>query len=365
MGGRMAQTNAINNLPKVWSALLAINTKDLTGMLNVQTETYSAIIDVSNGKVVNLNSPDFSSKKVIEILHRMRVLSADAVIRVNKVAEKEGMKPTQAAITMQLAQESTVSRVQEFLLKEALLQLMMDETAEVSFTRELPGTITNVLRMPIPFLLKEAQKRQKEWPAIKTKVPFMRAVFQRKPATDPVTAKKLAWEDLPLQGVEKIVYFFLDGERTVSQIADSAFISEFDAARAIYSLLNRDFAVKLTYYQDESKPENLKKTKGRLALTAAYFLFFIILALVSLGVSMWLGKFNPAMTNKISRLMQSQSLERLETSMSVFKIRNGRWPEDFNELLDAKLALPSDKKAAMITKKIGKEGYLYEGDETH
>jgi len=366
MGGRMAQTNEVDSLPKVWSALMAINTKSLTGTLSVQTEIYSATINVSNGKVVNLISPDFSPEKVIDVLNRMRVLSAEAVIKANKVAERENIKPTQAAINLQLAQESTVSRVQEFLLKEALLQLMMDETAEVSFARELPGSIAHALRMPIPFLLKEAQKRQKEWPAIKTKVPFMRAVFKRKTATDPVTGNKLAWEDLPLQGVEKIVYFFLDGDRTVSQIADSAFISEFDSARAIYSLLNRDLAVKVTYYQDENKEGKIKKSKGGLAISIAYIIFFVIMGLIGFGLSnVWMGKLAPHNINKISNLMEEQSRERLNTAMSVFKIRNGRWPEDFNELLEAKLALPGDKKAALVTKKVGKKGYLYEGDETH
>jgi hypothetical protein len=267
---------------------------------------------------------------------------------------------------MQFAQEGTVSRVQEFLLKEALLQLMMDETAEVTFTKELSGTIAYTLRMPIPFLLKEAQRRQKEWPAIKTKVPFMRAVFQRKPAIDPVNGNVLAWEDLPIQGVEKIVYFFLDGERTVSQVADAAFISEFDAARAIYSLLNRDLAVKLTYYQDENKPKKLKKNKGSLAITIAYVIFFITLGLVGAGItSSWLGQLNPTAHDEVRELMSYQSEQRLQTAMAVFKLRNGRWPEDFNELLEAKLALPADKKAAMVTKKIGKPGYLYEGNEAH
>lgn len=364
MGGCMAQNDEVKKHPKVWSALITINTKDLTGKLHVRTETYSATIYVGNGKVVNLDSPDFSPERVIEVLNRMRILSTDYVIKINKIAKKENMKPTHVAVSMNLAQENTVVRVQDFLLKEALLQLMMDETADVSFTRELPGAIAYELRMPIPFLLKEVQKRQKEWPAIKTKVPFMRAVFRRKDATDPVNGNKLAWEDLPLQGIEKIVYFFLDGERTVSQIADLAFISEFDAARAIYSLLSRDLAVKVTYYQDENKSGKSKGKKGGIAITAAYFLFFIILGLVSFGLSnMWLNKLPTKGIDQISKLMDIQSEERIHTAISVFKIRNGRWPEDFNELLEAKLALPGDKKAALVTKKRNGSGYLYEGDE--
>ncbi len=361
----MAQTGDVKGLPRVWAALVAINTKNLTGVLEVQTETGIARISVDNGKVVNLSSVDFSPEHVVHALNTMRILSDSDMVRARKMANKEGISPVQAVTNLQLAQENTVARVQEFLLKESLLKLMIDETASVSFTKELPGAVAYTLRMPIPFLLKEAQKRQKEWAAIKTKVPFMQAVFQRKPAVDPVSGANLAWEDLPIQGIEKIVYFFLDGKRTVADIANTAFISQFDAARSVYSLLNQDLAVKVSYYKDDDKPQKVKKHKGRLALMFAYIVLLITTGLVGFGISrMWLDKITPATVNHAARLIQAQTQERLQTALYVFKARNGRWPEDFNELLEAKLALIVDKKAAMLVKKPQGPGYLYEGDET-
>ncbi len=365
--------SAVNQLPQVWKALLAVAKRNLSGVITVHTDTDTAYIYVTDGSVVNLESPHFSPKVITQVLYRMRILSGPDMAKAQRLAQKEDMTVPQAALALGLIKEETLDRIQNFLLKEALLELINDETATVEFREMLPGTVSGNFRLPISFLLKEAGKRKKEWPHIKTKIPFMETVVKRKEIIDPVTGRPYAWEDLPLEGVEKIVYFFLDGNRTVSEIAGMAFISEFDVARAIYSLLNKDMAEKITYYKDEndSGATTIKKKVGLGGIILGYVISLIIVVSVVAGLYLsWLmpsnskGVVNQFATS-LTELIEQQSMLRCETAMEVFYLRQGEWPQNFQALMSTNLVLMVDKKSAMKVKIPGTSKYLYQDVPEH
>jgi len=230
-------------LPLLIRALATIYQRNASGMLNVSrdNETFLSMF-IKEGRILNVSHADVSSGAVGSALLAAGMITQRRLDRAIKrsIAAK-------TPLDSWLAQSRTVSAVSihhivDSRCSEVVLETMNAEAVQVSFSRTLPEGLRKNCQIPLPWLLKEFKRRERDLPAIMARIPDNKAAFIRTASLASAPEPEV-WEDLDLGAAEKQVYFFVDGTRDVDQLAAATGQSSFSVMRAVASLISDGFLV--------------------------------------------------------------------------------------------------------------------------
>ncbi len=342
-------TRPARKLPPLLRALATVYQRNASGMLNVSrdNETFLSMF-IKEGRILNVSHADVSSGAVGSALLATGLITQRRLERAIKrsIAAK-------TPLDSWLAQSRTVSAVSihhivDSRCSEIVLDAMNTESVQVSFSRTLPEGLRKNCQIPLPWLLKEYKRRERDLPAIRARIPEPKAAFVRTAslASDP---EPEVWEDLDLGAAEKQVYFFVDGTRDVEQLADATGQSRFSVMRAVASLISEGYLVATLEKAKHRKARHgLRVSSRALALTIGLAAFAGALVFgIGAGYRVDFSEVFHVRSLAWGDLFHQASVSRVQGAVLIDRMMSTEPTAAPDGLLAAHLILPSDIQAAV------------------
>ncbi|HPB50918.1 MAG TPA: hypothetical protein PLY68_04070 [Myxococcota bacterium] len=342
-------TRPARKLPPLLRALATVYQRNASGMLNVSrdNETFLSMF-MKEGRILNVSHADVSSGAVGSALLATGLITQRRLERAIKrsIAAK-------TPLDSWLAQSRTVSAVSihhivDSRCSEIVLDAMNTESVQVSFSRTLPEGLRKNCQIPLPWLLKEYKRRERDLPAIRARIPEPKAAFVRTAslASDP---EPEVWEDLDLGAAEKQVYFFVDGTRDVEQLADATGQSRFSVMRAVASLISEGYLVATLEKAKHRKARHgLRVSSRALALTIGLAAFAGALVFgIGAGYRVDFSEVFHVRSLAWGDLFHQASVSRVQGAVLIDRMMSTEPTAAPDGLLAAHLILPSDIQAAV------------------
>lgn len=217
------------------------------------------------------------------------------------------------------------------------------------FTQEGPIDYDADHMSPVPTesILMEAAQMTDEWPMLEKKIRSRETVYRRAPGVEAlrlVTSADQAGEgSLAVSRPEAEVWRLVDGERTVVEILDRAFLSDFDVFKGLSDLLDRNLiqegrsraAVEAAAAAPAAPAPLTRRPSAMLVAWVAVILF------VAAGTRLApRNRWNPLLrppgeSPTLSDLYKSLSLARLvriERAVRVYYDSTGQYPKSLEDL---------------------------------
>lgn len=337
--------------PPVFTLLAQAFRGNLQGTLSVPLpggETASLV--VAGARVVQVSHPETSSTAVLGALQRAGILSERSLPAVERAARKAAIPLEDGAVAAGVVSTGTLASVREALCRETVIAMLLDRTLQPVATWNPVRGVRESCALPLPFLLREAQKRHQDLPNIHRVVSGPQQVFGRTSTVRPGGSDE-RWEDLKVGAGERQVYFFLDGRRTVADVALATCQSEFEVSRALASLFEAGLVRPLTGRDTLPAPTRASRSALRrlVALLAA-----VVLLVGGIAWGALAGRVVPApslqdaSTDPYRALVREAPHQRLTGAIRHYRLLFNRPPASFQELLDEHLVLPTDARAAVV-----------------
>jgi hypothetical protein len=222
------------------------------------------------------------------------------------------------------------------------------------FTQEGPIDYDADHMSPVPTesILMEAAQMQDEWPMLEKKVRSRDVVFQRAAGVEGLnlvsSAQGAGEGTLVVSRAEAESWKWIDGIRSVADIMERAFLSDFEAYKGLAELVGRNLIVEAKPAPPEAAappPDAAAKTisspaaSGRAALLWAAALAVLAAGFLLVPRNPWNLLGRPAGSRRESAdFLKSVSLDRLSTlerGVRVFYDSSGQYPRALHDLVTA------------------------------
>jgi hypothetical protein len=338
--------------PPLFAALAVVYKKNLSGTLSVSygAENILAAV-IENGRVMNCAHPDLTPSAISSLLVEMGLISEKQMLRAQKRAAARDRTIEDEIVASRRISRATFENLRETQCNETILSLIMDRNVKVSLVQHTRSGIRKNCSLPLPYLIKEAQRRARELPDILSRVPDNDAIYIRSAHLDP-TITDVRWEDLEMSAGERQTYFFVNGRRTVKELASVTSQSLFNVTRSLASLVENGFVVQAVTrtHTPSAFSSFLRSTTPRA------FAMLVVLASISLAYLVVKpqdifhhekessAESHVGWTNLLSRASSS----RVAGAAFVYLLTRNEMPDSPERLVDEGLILPTDMKAAAM-----------------
>ncbi len=335
--------------PPIFALLAQAFRQNLEGTVSIPLPGgESACLVVVKGRVVQVSHPDTTSSAFLGALRRAGLLSDPDMPRLERAARKAQVPLDDGAVAAGLVSSGTLAAVREAMCRETVISLLLDRDLQPVATWNSPRGVRESCALPLPFVLREAQKRHHEMPDIRQLVAGPKSVFGRTSAMRPGDEER--WEDLKIPAGDRQVYFFVDGRRTVSELALATCRSEFEVSRSLLSLAQAQLVRPVT--SSESIPAQALASRSALRRLAALLAACVVL-FGGIAWGMLAGRVAPvptledAASDPYRALVRDAPHQRVVGATRFYRMAFNRPPASFQELLDEGLVLPTDARAAI------------------
>lgn len=347
----------------LYSALHKAFDENHSGVLTVAHDDTRTAVTVIQGRAVSVIHESTSAASVMNLLERSGLIAERDVLRAERESRKKGIFLEDAILSRGLVSEGTLSSTREKLCLEVLIDLIIRPDIGVTAVWSVRRGTREMCSLPIPFLLRESQRRRTHLPTIERAVPSTSLVFAKASSLSGKPGDE-RWEDLQLSVAERQVYFFVDGKRTVSEVALATCQSEYNVSQSVQALVEMGLL--------KSVKEETPESAGSLAFRAA------VLRLASLGLAIVLllgltafslhlrlndddGTQRLMQSDPYNDVLKSGPTNRLKGAIRLYEMTYGEPPDSFDTLFREHFVLREDRKAA-ATFPMG-EGFLLKSQE--
>ena len=204
-------------------------------------------------------------------------------------------------------------------------------------------------------VLLEGFRRMDEWPALRKKLPWTDATFEKLKdlAGGSADAGSEDGPDGQPGPRHKLVYGLAAAGRTVEQVADSSRLGEFEAVKALNELVEWGYlkpippprgagAIAEGLRKGRRKTVSLAAALVRVALSLAFFGLTLLLVRL-LAPKLGAGRAeNSVERGAISRVISRTQLVRLESALELYRTEHGEYPPALRALVEGELLGESD-----------------------
>jgi hypothetical protein len=332
---------------------------DILQLIGHQTKT---------GKLVLKNGPEevdvlFVEGNVVFATDNARQkesLLGSMLLRAELVTEEK----LEEALVMQkrsLKRLGDVLLEQNYLAADDLAQVMRLQTTETLYKlfswksgtyefeqEELEGFKAGFEPVRAESVLLEGFRRMDEWPAVRKKLPWPGATFQKRKELPAVVQGSPDKDEGPGERHRTIYRLAVEG-RTASSIADVSRAGEFETWKALVDLSEWGFLEAVPPAKGKSAgagPAARKpaKSSGLVRLGLATFAFCAAILLAHLATPA-LGSGPPeaaAGRGAVLHLLSRDQVLRLESALEVYRVEHGEYPASLGALVDGQLVSARD-----------------------
>lgn len=329
-----------------------------SGVLIVENDDDAITISFLGGQIVSADSKKHRQDNQIGKL----LLRAGRITEGELARALELQKETRQRLGFLLIRERMVTPED---LKEAL-RLQIFRTLQRAFSwpdgsfrfsqeGQIEYDADHMAPVPTESVLMEAAQIHDELPRLKAKIRGNDLVFRRAPGMEelrlvPSSGDPPAENTLAGSRAEQETWKWIDGKRTVSQILETAFLSDFDVLKGLSDLMDRNLIVEGRAVEPEPETillpefppaEGLPERSTRGVSVGGLALWVAVLALGALAV--WAVPRNPwnflmhpwAEASPFAVFAKSVSLDRLsaiERAVRVWYDGTGRYPRTLEDL---------------------------------
>ena len=322
-----------------------------TGVLAVVGADGPVEIHLKEGKVVGAVPPPGSDWLLGHVLVESGTVPEKKLYRLLRKHRKTGRPLEILLIEQGTLTRDVLGKYLDLQLRETLLPLFLQEEVPWDFRDEPPHVNDFIRPQPIPFLLKEAERRAKEWPVLRRLGLTLDQVYDK---TDESIERFLLDEspDTPggqLGAGERLAYYYVNGRKTVQQVSFASCLGEFETLRAIALLRRRGFVL-LKERRGKGEEAEDPTILPRLVAVAFYLVLGALVAgLVLVQPTQMRDLFGTitGQTDVRSSAVTEAQEARIRGAIDLFFAWNGRYPASLSELATREI-LPASELARTI-----------------
>lgn len=324
-----------------------------TGVLTVEGEQDTVLVSFVDGRVVAADSVKRPfENRVGSLLVRAGKITPDILNRALEEQRRSKQRLGSALLARKAISADDLRVALRTQILNLIYRLFRWKDGRYFFSQESSVDYDSDHFTPVATenILMEAARMSDEWPLIEARIPSTDLVFRRAPGTESLSL--VSTESGPQPGEllvsreEAIVWKLVDGVRTVAEITESTFLSDFDVVKAMDQLIGRQLLVAVARPASAgtpSAPERIVATEFRepsRALPAAA----LAVALLGLGVfsAVFLPK-NPAniflrssrpggFLSSLENSISVSRLQRVDRGIELYYLSQGSYPENLSRL---------------------------------
>jgi hypothetical protein len=252
-----------------------------SGVLEATIEGGMVRIHMKGGKVIDVELQDGSTWKLGDFLLESGTVAENEMDNMVRRSHKKGLPLERVLIQRGIISESLLGRFIELHVKESLLPLLLLSNVSGRFLEGESRGNPYIQPIAVPYFIKTASARKRMWPGIKERIPSMDMVFARIEgyedlALAPILHPEQSDEESESYGLnnpnERLVYYFVNGKKTVRQLAYATCLGEFETMAALCRLMDRGY---IHVIAEKGRGEKLRKKRFFIPLlfrTIAYAL---------------------------------------------------------------------------------------------
>lgn len=341
ISGSSTNVTQATNTPPLFKAMIKAFKKDV--VITVSMSGVNVPITISQGRVINVRHERTAFQSVLDMLVRTGVLSKNDLSRAERDARSQATTIEDTVVSLGFVSEGTLESVQEMLCLEVLMDLLLRTNVDISVEWETDPNIRELCTLPIRFLLREAQKRSLDLPKVKRLVPSSKVLFAKTTALSGLGGAQ-NWADLQIGAADKQVYFFVDGNRNVADLALASCQSEFKVARSLMTLSDLKLVRRLA--PNEPRSAATQAPGQAIGKWSALVLSCVGIVGIAIGVNLGMGAVKPpsrvAASHAFDSVVEGSSPRRLNAAARQYDLVHGRAPESFDDLLRDRLIRRED-----------------------
>ncbi len=204
-----------------------------TGRLSINRDGEDAAIYFKDGEVVFAASRYTDNTAGIDVLLRRSCgLPDDQVRHAIQLAEATKEPVDAIMVKERMLEPKTFAECLRRHTEREIYKVMAWREGSFSFEKSPPPVFANPVRLKVDDLLLEGARRADEWVLIQQKIPNFGMVFERQ-ITDAAELSRRGLSDIDMK-----VFSLIDGRRTVQEIIDISYLSDFDVAKSMFILLS-------------------------------------------------------------------------------------------------------------------------------
>ena len=359
--------------------LQLVSLQHKTGLLTVRGPADTVTLGFLDGMLVSAeSSAQRLDTRLGTVLVKTRRLTPEALARA---LEKQGQSLQRlgyillkdgfcSAQDLRDGLDIQIKRIAYGLFRWTDGDYVFEQTEKIDYDAESTTPIA------VERLLIEGARMIDEWPIVEKVVWSLDIVYQRVPVAQPVIpaededavedvedsvlarrAREKKLDPIRVSRAEWSVYELVDGRRTVVEINELAFLSEFDGCKACFDLVSRGLIEESTPRLDELPEEALvadvpaHARRVRRPLDIA-LLAGLVLAVLALGAFKFQSK-NPlnlltlpprrvALIDGFKKSLSLLKLRRVAEGVDSYTFLSGRLPETVEALVESHILAPAD-----------------------
>jgi hypothetical protein len=356
--------------------LIALQSK--TGLLTLKSAQDTVTLGFMEGRLVSAES---AAKRIDTrlgtVLMKTGRLSADSLA---KALETQGQTLQRlgyillksgycSAADLKEGLEIQIRKIVYALFRWTDGDYVFDQADRIDYDHEF---VTPIM---VESLLMEGARMIDEWPIVEKVVPSTQIVFQRVPVAQPVMPveredveemgertferrvreKKTSHGPVKVSEQEWAVYSLVDGHRTVAEVIDQTFLSEFDGCKAFYDLVSRGLIEqskrKVAAERHARAPVEIPLGADLLTTIKPVFLALVLVAIAVFAVQRQKKNTLNLLPVPFRRLTTVEGfqksvsllrLRRLTEAVDTFYLTAGKFPDSMDVLVNANLLSPAD-----------------------
>ncbi len=335
-----------------------------TGRLVLKSGGDEVEVYFIDGNVVFASEKQRNSKNLLgSLLLRAELLSAEQLDEALSVQQRTLKRLGDILIESGAVTQAQFAQMMRLQTTETLYKLFSWKNGSYEFSQE---EVDPAPRSFDPIraenLLLEGFRRMDEWPALRKKVPWTDATFERIKDLDTRDLPSIDDGGLGLDGGgdqegkpserHKLIYKLAVGGKDVLRIVDASRVGEFEALKAVQDLIEWGYLRAVPPARGAAALAKGLRRSGRslartgalvrMALTLAFFvatLFLVRFVAPQLGSS---RAENPVRRGAVARLVSHDQLVRLESALELYRTEHGEYPMTLRALVEGQLVTDQD-----------------------
>ena len=316
-----------------------------TGVLEVGSGDDTTRIHLRKGYVVGVTEKVGRGGWVLaEYLVQSGTVSAEALVAARREADKRSTEVEELLVERNLVSEDILKRFVDQQHAELLFPLFRRQGLAIRFIEERPTQSRFATPLPVSYVLKEAEREAEVWPTLRQRVGLPESVYRKDGS---MMAELLGYvepdddseEPLPeLSANSRIVYFYVNGKKTVEQVARGSGLTLYETYKAMAELLDNYLLTLVTTHGEGEQESDEGSHLPRVISVLTYLLLIGIVALGGQWATGSVSALEASATSSspaIDQVVHNARFHIVQESISLFHLHLGVLPEQLDDLVTA------------------------------
>ncbi len=328
-----------------------------TGVLTIEGAEDTVTISFADGMVVAADSLKRQlDNRLGTLLVRARKLDPAALAGALDEGRRTKQRLGDVLLRKQLISAADIREALRTQIMNLIYRLFRWEDGRYYFSQESQVDYDKDNFRPVPTenILMESARMIDEWPLIQKRIPSLDMVFKKAEGTESL---HLASEEasqkpagaLVVSPVEALIWDLVDGRKSVMDITESTFLSDFDVVKALDQMLGRHLIVEVPRVAPAPAPPPIPASLSRpQRREIAPSLGLWIAVGVLLAVSIWFMPRNPAnvllrmtepgqILDSVRHAVAVSRLQRVDRGVELFYLSSGHYPRALSDITSASI----------------------------